>query len=56
VSGGPLVMSLLRDFTLPIATNLGLVLLALSVGMCLLAGFSAMFKVIHIDPSVAISR
>jgi putative ABC transport system permease protein len=53
-----LVIYLLRDSTLLIVmtTNLALLLLALTVGMCVFAAISAIFKVARIDPAVVFSR
>ena len=53
-----LVIHLSRECTLRIATtfNLAPVLLALTVGMCVFAAVSAIFKVTRIDPAVVFSR
>jgi putative ABC transport system permease protein len=53
-----LVIYFSRDSTLLIVmtTNLALLLLALTVGMCVFAAVSAIFKVTRIDPAVVFSR
>ena len=53
-----LVIWAAEDSTLLIVMtpNLALMLLALTVGMCVLAAICAIFKVIRIDPAVVFSR
>ena len=53
-----IVIYLSRDSTLLIVMtpNLALLLLALTVGMCVFAAVSAIFKVTRIDPAVVFSR
>jgi putative ABC transport system permease protein len=53
-----LVINLSRDSTplIVMTTNLALLLLALTVGMCVFAAISAIFKVTRIDPAVVFGR
>ena len=52
-----IVTYFLRD-SLPIAMTFNLVwgLLVLTIGMCVVAAISAIFKVVRIDPAVVFSR
>jgi putative ABC transport system permease protein len=52
-----IVIYFLRD-SLPIVMTFNLVwsLLALTIGMCVVAAVSAIFKVVRIDPAVVFSR